>query len=414
MGKGLRDRTEELYHPEKILAFPLEEYRARMTTVREAMAKDKIDLLYCSAPESLFYLTGYESSWYRAGSPREWPPLSGLVIRQGADNAIFFEMIEEEVLVRTTSIITDVRILDFESSDYIIQFILKCLKEEGWLRGTIGLEKLSYRPHPHASQLLQSAFEREGLNVVDGSDVIRELRAVKSPLEMDCVRTASKIADIGLKAAIDHIRPGMTEIDLRAEIDYACARAGGENSGLATYVNTGPKSAANHMLASRRMIKQGDVVYVDLCGVYHRYHADLARTLAMGEPDPEVARQIDLSAKAWPILSKVIKPGCPFGQLAKTMKRYYEEVGIWEDRWWVGGYDIGIAFPPDWVGVFSYDPETDSENRLIIPGTVVNYESDFYLPKGAGMSAIMDTIAVSEDKAEILSGIPQELIIIDT
>jgi Xaa-Pro aminopeptidase len=50
----------------------------------------------------------------------------------------------------------------------------------------------------------------------------------------------------------------------------------------------------------------------------------------------------------------------------------------------------------------------------MIPGTVVNYESDFYLPKGAGMSAIMDTIAVSEDKAEILSGIPQELIIMDT
>jgi len=413
MKKGLRYRTRELYHPERISIFPIEEYTSRMTKVREAMARDRIDLLYCSAPESLFYLTGYESSWYRSGSPREWPPLSGLVIKQDVDDPIFFEMAEEEVLVRTTSIVADVRMLDFESAEYIIDFVLKSLDHQGWLRGTVGFEKLSYRPHPYASGLFQSALEERGLRVVDASHIVREIRAVKSPLEMAYVRVASRIADIGLKAALDHVCPGMTEIELRAEIDYACANAGGENPGLATYVHGGPKSAANHMLASRRIIKPGDVVYIDLCGVYHRYHADVARTLCLGEPDSAVARQVELSAKAWPLLLETIRPNLPFAELTKTMRAYYEEAGIWEDRWWVGGYDLGIAFPPDWVGVFSYDPETDPGERAMVPGTVVNYESDFYLPKGAGMSAIMDTIAVGEDKAEILSTIPQELIVVE-
>ncbi|MBW2122865.1 MAG: hypothetical protein JRH07_13620, partial [Deltaproteobacteria bacterium] len=51
MKKGLRYRTRELYHPERISIFPIEEYTSRMTKVREAMARDRIDLLYCSAPE---------------------------------------------------------------------------------------------------------------------------------------------------------------------------------------------------------------------------------------------------------------------------------------------------------------------------------------------------------------------------
>jgi Xaa-Pro aminopeptidase len=87
-------------------------------------------------------------------------------------------------------------------------------------------------------------------------------------------------------------------------------------------------------------------------------------------------------------------------------------VGIWESRWWIGGYDLGIAFPPDWVGVFQYSAEESSE-RVFVPGTVVNYESDFYLPKSAGLSAIMDTIVIDEEKAELLSRIPQKLIVVE-
>jgi len=127
----------------------------------------------------------------------------------------------------------------------------------------------------------------------------------------------------------------------------------------------------------------------------------------------EMARQIDLSAKAFPILLKAIKPGCPINDANKAMEDYYKKAGIWGDSWWVGGYDIGIAFPPDWVGVFSYAPGHDAGDRTFPPGTVVNYESDFYLPQGAGLSPIMDTIAVTEDSVEILSKISQDLIVVE-
>jgi len=407
----LSNKAAKLYRPEMQIPFPLEEYRMRMVRVKKEMARQKIDLLYCSAPESLFYLTGYENSWYEAQSCKEWPPLSGVAIKRDADKFILFDKDEEEVLVQTYSIATDTRIQrgDFPMSR--LEFIIKNLKEEGWLKGTVGLEKWSYRPNPAVSQMFQAALEKEGCRVVDGSDIVREIRTIKSSQEMAYVRTAAKIADIGMKAAIEHIRSGMTELDVRAEMDYACAKAGGENPGLPTYVLAGQRSALAHGLASKHVIMPGDIVYLDLCGVYHRYHADVARTLSLGEPHPDVAKQIDLSAKAFPVLLKAIKPGCPVSEVNKAMEDYYKKVGIWGDSWWIGGYDLGIAFPPDWVGVFSYEPGTDSGDRTFPPGTVVNYESDFYLPQGAGLSPIMDTIIVNEYNAEILSKIPQDLIV---
>lgn len=407
----LSNKAAKLYRPEMQIPFPLEEYRMRMARVKKEMARQKIDLLYCSAPESLFYLTGYENSWYEAQSCKEWPPLSGVAIKRDADKFILFDKAEEEILVQTYSIATDTRIQRGAFPMSRLEFIIKNLKEEGWLKGTVALEKWSYRPNPAVSQMFQAALEKEGCKVVDASNIVREIRTIKSSQEMAYVRTAAKIADIGMKAAIEHIRPGMTELDVRAEMDYACAKAGGENPGLPTYVLAGQRSALAHGLASKHVIMPGDIVYLDLCGVYHRYHADVARTLSLGEPHPDVAKQIDLSAKAFPVLLKAIKPGCPVSKVNKAMEDYYKKVGIWGDSWWIGGYDLGIAFPPDWVGVFSYASGTDSGDRTFPPGTVVNYESDFYLPQGAGLSPIMDTIIVNEYSAEILSKIPQDLIV---
>jgi len=181
---------------------------------------------------------------------------------------------------------------------------------------------------------------------------------------------------------------------VKAEMDYACAKAGGEIAGLPTYVSAGRRSAQIHTLASRHKIMPGDIVQLDLCGVYNRYHVDVARSVSIGEPDPDVARWIELSANGFSVLMKAMKPNCRVSEINRAVEQYYKEVGIWESRWWVGG--------------------GESSERVFVPGTVVNYESDFYLPKSAGLSAIMDTIVIDEEKAELLSRIPQNLIVVES
>jgi len=392
--------------------FPVEEYQERVANVKQAMTKQGIALLYCTAPESLFYLVGYQNSWYQAQSSKEWQQLSGVAIATNEKAPIFFDREEEEVLTYNHCLGCDIRIYRPKAGISQLEFVVKNLKDEGWLKGKVALEKWNYLPSPAISQMLQCAIEGEGCEVVDGTDVVRELRAVKSPLEMSYVRTAARIADIGMKAAIEHIKPGMTELDVKAEMDYACAKAGGEVPGLPTYVRTGRRSAQLHTLASGCKIVPGDIVTLDLCGVHKRYHANMARTMSIGEPDSAVARVIDLSANAFPVLMKVMTPNCRISEINRVVEQYYKEMGIWASQWWIGGYDLGIGFPPDWVGVFQYSPG-ESGGRVFVPGTVVNYESNFYLPKSAGVSSIIDTIAIDEEKAELLSRIPQKLIVVE-
>jgi len=412
---GLRERAAELYRPAMQVPFTLQEYQDRVAKVRESMSRSKIDLLYCSSPVSLFYLSGYQNMWYQGECPLDWPPLSGLAIHRDADKIIFFDRPREEIITRTYTLGADIRIRTFEMESKIseLDFIIKTLKEEGWLKGTVGLEKLSHRPNPAVSKIFQDALEKEGCRVVNGSDIVRQMRAVKSSQEMAYVRTAARIADIGMKAAIHCIKAGMTELDIRAEILYAVSKAGGEVTGLPIQVMAGTRTACGHAMATRHVIMPQDMIYIDICGVYHRYHCNTMRMVSMGKPHPEVAQQMKLSVGAWEILTKTLKPNLRMGEFNRTIRTYYKEAGLWDDRRWIGGYDIGIAFPPDWVGVWYYEAEDDANDRVICPGTVFNYESQIYLPQGAGLSNVIDTIEVDEERCKIMSELPPDLIVVE-
>ncbi len=400
--------------PPKEIPFSVNEYRERLNRVRKLMAQEKIDLLFLSAPASLFYISGYQAEWYQSQSPKIWPPASGIAIHVDHDNFIDFDTEEEEILARYTSISSDTRIYrETAETTGMLSWIVQELKKEEWLPGTAGLEMWSYRPNRAVSEMFQSALEKEGCRVIDGTDIVREVRAIKSPQEIAYVEKAAKIAEVGHKAAIETMRPGMTELDVYGEIVNAMAKAGGENPAIPVLVTSGPKCACLHALASRKKIEKGEIVNIDVCGVFNRYHANMARTYSMGKPNPDVARVVELSAGAFDVIAELIRPNLPVGEFNERMKAYYQETDILRDAWWFGGYELGIAFPPDWVGEFVYDVNIDAGDQLFVPGTVVNYESNFYLPHKAGASYQINTLIFTEERARILGEIPNDIIVIE-
>ncbi|MCE2603899.1 hypothetical protein LH384_32960, partial [Pseudomonas aeruginosa] len=84
--------------------------------------------------------------------------------------------------------------------------------------------------------------------------------------------------------------------------------------------------------------------------------------------------------------------------------RFIKEEGAWDEQYWLGGYELGISFPPDWVGNFVYDPYIDSNGARFEPGMVVNFETGF---------GIVDTLVFTEKEARILGTTPWELQIVD-
>ncbi|MBN1678007.1 MAG: aminopeptidase P family protein [Candidatus Thermoplasmatota archaeon] len=414
MVKKLTNREKALKDlvPEKELPFSKAEYASRLKRIRAEMRREGMDVLYLSSPESMYYACGYRAVWYQAQSPKNWLPMSGVAVHADHDKLLMLDTEEELVMIKCTTIADDIRVFSDDLPMNMVDWTVSELSEEGWLPGTIGLEMWSYRPNRAVSEAFQRALERRGCRIVDASDILRKTRSVKSPRELSYVRRAAKVADLGMTAAMDKMRPGVTELQVYGEMVKAMAEAGGENPAITMPVASGRKSACAHALASTKKLRKGEIVNIDVCGVVNRYHADMARTFSIGRPDPEVAEVVRLSGGAFNLLRRTLRPNASVHEIMDSLKAYYKEVGIVDDRWWFGGYELGASFPPDWVGPWAYDAYTDQRGRRFVPGTVVNYESNFYLPKRAGLSLLINTLIFDTSKAQVMGRLPNELIVV--
>ena len=193
------------------------------------------------------------------------------------------------------------------------------------------------------------------------------------------------------------------------EMIRAMTKVGGEFPGILPPVMSGFRTNALHPLASRKRIQMGDRVNIDLCGVYNRYHANLARGFWVGEPPAEVVEFHDKSIGVFGIIKEKLRPGLNVVEFLEALRDYYRSVGIWDENYWSGGYEFGIAFPPDWVGAFIYDLSISGPEDVFRPMTAVNHECNFFAPLKSGLSATIDTFLFYEDGAKILSHLPREI-----
>jgi Xaa-Pro aminopeptidase len=411
------DYRDEVYfesQPEPEPAFPAEEFRDRLARIRGRMAAARIDTLFLMSPESLYYVSGYQTEWYQAQSPRQWPASSAIAIHVDHDRFIMFDSEREAVLGRIFATAEDRRYFPRTNLRDGGAFITDELNAAGWLKGRVGMEFWSYRPNRVISQRLEAGFAAAGATVVDGSELLRELRWVKSPAEMACLKEAARIANIGLSAARSVLRPGVSELEVYGEMVRAMAAAGGENPGITMPVLSGTKTNAPHGLATRRRMQAGEMVLVDVCGVYKRYHVNMGRSFCLGEPAADVRAVARKAVEVMGIVRGMLRPDLPVRELNQAVLRHLEGAGLWERRGWIGGYEMGIAFPPDWVGNFVYDPLSEiNADRRFEPGTAVNYEHQFFLPRHIGQYFTIDTFLFEEGAARGVSELPFDIMVIE-
>jgi Xaa-Pro aminopeptidase len=393
---------------DETLIFSREEYRERFRRVREILTYREIDLLYVTSPPNLFYLTGYELIWY------DECPVSGLALRQDSDEFLLFDAKSHQEQIVQETIVSEGVFLDPESG---LEQVIDELDSRGLLKGTVAFEDWSWTPSAVTRAEMRSAMQARGATVVDGSWIVDDTRLVKSPRELEYVRKAASIADAAMEAAREAIVPGATEIEIEGEIQYRMAKLGGEDPGIRHMVHSGPRSAFFHAASSRRPVQPGDIVWIDFCASYNRYHADLGRTFSMGEPDP---RRVELLHRAVGSLSQLqqqLKPGDPMPRAQEIADRYIDEAGLRDSIWFVGGYDLGIGIPPNWVGHVYLGRETylqqpDAKPYHYRPGMVTNYENIFSFPDERWGGGYIDTITMTEGGLEVLSKLTRELTVV--
>jgi Xaa-Pro aminopeptidase len=388
------------------LAFSREEYADRLTRLRAAMAQDGVQTVLLSSPEAMCWLHGLSLRWYKSHSPRQWRPLTCCAVNVDSDRIIQFEGYEHQEMIRRTSVVEDVRLLPRYERAGMLEFIVRELAAEGWTTGTVGVEKYSYVPNPAVAAQIEQALTAAGATVVDATDAVRRVRRLKSPAEIASVERAAEICDAGVLALRSALAPGMTELEAWSEMVGAMSKAGGEPSALHELaVVSSPAGGLGHAIAGRRVIQAGDWLDVDPCGVYNHYHANRNAVFYVGEP-PEIAVQLmDLLGGAYSVLTSVATVGTPVREVNRALRAYYEDAGVWHlnSQYWVGGYELGISFPPDWVGEWLFTVNSEDQEGVIEDGLVTNYESIIGL-------GLLDTIVYQTSGTRTLSKIPYEIL----
>lgn len=396
-------QAEQIAAREADHAFGPQEYADRLARLRGAMADARLDMLVVSAPDAMCWLHGYQARWYKSHSTTAWPPFHCTVAHVDHDRLLHFDMERHRYLIPRTSVLADLRLKSVNTVAQWLDFFLGELDAEGWLGGTTGLEMWSSVPNRATSEILETALASRGCKVLDGSLVTRRVRRLKSPAEIAVISRAAEVCDAGVRALQAFLRPGVTELEAWAAMVGAMVAAGGEPAALQENVWAGT-SQLIHALSSRRRFAEGEIVCADPCGVVHRYHANAARTFSIGEPEPAAVRLMELLAGGMSLFERSAGPGVRVADVQRVMCDYYRDCGLWERRGWLGGYEFGVAMPPDWVGEWMFGVDDGDSEDLFEEGLVTNFESIVGL-------VLIDTFVIGPDGARRLSTVPPEILL---
>ncbi len=189
---------------------------------------------------------------------------------------------------------------------------------EDFDRHVIRSVKTAQRLTRRGRKSMQSILEPEGL--------LHEMRLIKSPEEIDAVRRACQISALGHVRGMRQTRPGMSEFELQAEIEYVFKRNGAKSPGYPSIVGSGSNACVLHYIENRDFLNDGDLVLVDAGAEVDYYTGDVTRTWPVSGSFNGYQREVyDLVLRSQMAVIRMVKPGVPWHKLHETSVRVIAE-----------------------------------------------------------------------------------------
>ncbi|MDN5278961.1 MAG: Xaa-Pro aminopeptidase [Clostridiales bacterium] len=234
------------------------------------------------------------------------------------------------------------------------------------------------------------------------NDHIRVLRQKKDADELKSLKKAFAIADKAFAELMKEMKPGLTEVEVAAKLEYFMKSGGSEAPSFSTIIASGPNSSCPHAQPSSRKIKKGDMVKIDFGAVYNGYHSDMTRTVFMGPVSEKFKKIYSVVLKAQKDAVKAIKIGVRCNEIDKVARQVIADAGYGENF----GHGLGHSLGLDVHESPSLAPKCDSK---IEAGMAFTVEPGIYLP-GWGGIRIEDVFLVEENKLVKLTKTPNSLL----
>ncbi|MFD0589702.1 M24 family metallopeptidase [Paenibacillus sp. GCM10027627] len=359
---------------------------SKMHKLHSYMDAHNLDAILITSPRHVYYLTGF------ATDPHE--RFLGLLLPKGEDALLLVPALDLAAAEAASSVS---RIHTHSDTDNAYE-ILSGLMPSGIRR--LGIEKDDLTVHRFES--IQDAVE--AAEFVDIGLPLREMRAIKTPDEVARMKNAVRIVEEVLSAGVSKVKPGITEIELVAELEYQMKKLGAQGPSFDTMVLSGAKSALPHGKPDSRKVGEGELLLFDL-GVYaDGYASDITRTFAVGDISDELKSIYASVLNANTLAIEATRPGVSFGSLDRIARESIEAAGYGPYFNHRLGHGLGMD-------IHEYPSIHGRNEELLLAGMVFTIEPGIYVPSLGGVR-IEDDVFVTPDGVEVLTSYPKQLTVI--
>ena len=321
------------------LHFSKEEFSSRKKKILNKMKEQNLDALLMFKQESMYWLTGYDSFGY---------VFFQTLILDKSGSVILLTRAPDLRQAQNTSNIKDIRIwVDKDDSNPTED--LKIILNELNLKGKkVGIEYEAYgltgRNAIKLNKSLQSYCEIE-----DQSELVSQLRVIKSAEEISYVRKAAKLADRGLDEVWKNAKAGISEAKILAEMQRVIFEGGGDYPANEFIIGSGQNSLLCRYQAEKRILSNPDQLTIEWAGTYKHYHSAMFRTLPIGKADPKHIKMHEACVEALTNCEKKLIPENTVGEVFDIHAKTFDDLGFKKARMNACGYSLGSTFSPNWM-----------------------------------------------------------------
>lgn len=339
------------------------------------LSEKGLDAMLVSKPENIRYLTGYTGD-------------TGLLVLTGEERYLLtdFRYVEQ---ARQTA-----------KGCHVVTVSGSGMAEAQELcSGQVGFEGDYLRWNQ--GEALKKAFP-DAMNV---SGWIEEVRAIKTPDELEIIKKASALAQDAFWKTLEIIHPGMTEREVAAELEYQMKRLGADKTSFATITVAGKNTSLVHGEPGDNPLQSGDFLLMDFGCVYQGYCSDMTRTVGIGRISEKQQEIYQIVKRAQQTALERIQPGMGCADADALARDVIAKAGYGAQFGHSLGHGVGLEIHEQ--------PNLSPKSKMILrPGMAVTVEPGIYLEGEFGVR-IEDLIVITEDGYENLcKDSPKELLCI--
>lgn len=373
--------------------------RERVERAQKQRADADLDALLVWKDENVRYLTDLRPQLI-AGKTTA---LNGALLVEGHEPILFCSGGERDRVERTMPWLAEVHTIPIVEQRELVagcvrEVLAPALRTYGLANARVGIDEANTVLVEELRAALPS------LDIADGDTAMQQARMIKLPGEVALLEEATALADAVTASGVAAVADGVRECEVAAAAMYTLFRLGGEYAHVMTpFVASGERMAPPRRITSEKLVRNGDVVFIDIGACWSGYYGDVARTTICGAPS---RRQREIYTAVYEGLHAGIermRPGCTNADAARAITEHAGKYGL-------GGRFLSL-FIGHGVGIGANEPPYIGENLPgapvyeFQPGMVFAVEPLIWVDgvRGGGGVRLEEMVLVTEGDAHVLS-----------